>query len=98
MTGTNGVAYTPGGLAWGNQWGTLRFVTNAAMIASVYAQNVQSASIQGPPLPSYSMCPLHMQAVLCKQAYYNMLLSQNALNSFFTLSCLSAVQSLVQLK
>ena len=47
ITGTNGISYTPGGLAWGNQWGTLRFVTNAAMIASVYAHNVQSASSQG---------------------------------------------------
>ncbi|CAL5226752.1 g9605 [Coccomyxa viridis] len=42
ITGTDGITYTPGGLAWGNQWGTLRFVTNAAMIASVYANNVQS--------------------------------------------------------
>ena len=44
IRGTDGITYTPGGLAWGNQWGTLRFVTNAAMIASVYAHNVQSAS------------------------------------------------------
>lgn len=43
ITGTDGVTYTPGGLAWGSEWGSLRFVGNAAMIASVYAKNVQGA-------------------------------------------------------
>ncbi len=42
IRGTDGVTYTPGGLAWANQWGSLRFVGNAAMIASVYAKNVAS--------------------------------------------------------
>ena len=42
IQGTDGVTYTPGGLAWANQWGSLRFVGNAAMIASVYAKNVAS--------------------------------------------------------
>lgn len=52
IKGTDGITYTPGGLAWGNQWGTLRFVTNAAMIASVYAHNVQSASSQSTLQPA----------------------------------------------
>ena len=42
IQGTDGVTYTPGGLAWANQWGSLRFVGNVAMIASVYAINVAS--------------------------------------------------------
>lgn len=60
ITGTDGITYTPGGLAWGNQWGTLRFVTNAAMIASVYANNVQSASPKAFNLSSYTCHPCEM--------------------------------------
>ena len=44
IQGTDGVTYTPGGLAWANQWGSLRFVGNAAINASVYAKNVASES------------------------------------------------------
>ncbi len=37
--GTNGkrIQYTPGGLAWLDQWGSLRYATTAAFLASVYA-------------------------------------------------------------
>lgn len=37
--GTNGgrVTYTPGGLAWLDQWGSLRYTANAAFIAFVYS-------------------------------------------------------------
>lgn len=41
MAGTDGVTYTPGGLAWASEWGSLRFVTNAAMIAVVYSKHIQ---------------------------------------------------------
>ncbi|TYQ16523.1 UNVERIFIED_CONTAM: Highly conserved protein containing a thioredoxin domain [Acetivibrio alkalicellulosi] len=38
-TGYNGerITYTPKGLAWLNQWGSLRYATTAAFLASVYA-------------------------------------------------------------
>ena len=49
--GDNGIAYTPGGLAWGNAWGPLRFTTNAAMIASVYSKNVAGMSYLTNPRP-----------------------------------------------
>ena len=43
MKGTDGVTYTPGGLAWASAWGSLRFVTNAAMIAVTYSKQIQGA-------------------------------------------------------
>lgn len=43
ITGTDGVTYTPAGLAWGSEWGSLRFVGNAAMIAAVYSKSIASA-------------------------------------------------------
>lgn len=44
ITGTDGVTYTPSGLAWGSEWGSLRFVGNAAMIASVYSKAIAGAA------------------------------------------------------
>lgn len=35
-----GIAYTPGGLAWLNQWGSLRYAANTAFIAFAYAEMV----------------------------------------------------------
>ncbi|WP_413171899.1 glycoside hydrolase family 9 protein [Anabaena azotica] len=35
-----GVTYTPGGLAWLNQWGSLRYAANTAFVAGVYADTV----------------------------------------------------------
>ncbi|MFZ4775704.1 MAG: glycoside hydrolase family 9 protein [Terrimicrobiaceae bacterium] len=41
-TGDNGsrIAYTPGGLAWLDQWGSLRYAANTAFLAFVYADKV----------------------------------------------------------
>ncbi len=38
-TGTNGerVTYTPGGLAWLDQWGSLRYSANSALLAFIYS-------------------------------------------------------------
>ncbi|MFZ4484404.1 MAG: glycoside hydrolase family 9 protein [Chthoniobacterales bacterium] len=40
--GTNGarIAYTPGGLAWLDQWGSLRYAATTAFLAGVYADRV----------------------------------------------------------
>lgn len=40
--GDNGqrVSYTPGGLAWLAQWGSLRYVSNTALLAFIYADKV----------------------------------------------------------
>ncbi|MDG2055586.1 MAG: glycoside hydrolase family 9 protein [Phycisphaerales bacterium] len=35
------VAYTPGGLAWLSEWGSLRYAANTAFIAFVYADTVE---------------------------------------------------------
>ena len=44
VTGSGGlVQYTPGGLAWASEWGTLRYTMNAAFIAVVFANSIQSA-------------------------------------------------------
>ncbi|CAL8464163.1 g3698 [Coccomyxa elongata] len=43
ITGTDGVTYTPNGLAWGSEWGSLRFVGNAALIASVYSKAIAAS-------------------------------------------------------
>ncbi len=34
------VRYTPGGLAWHNEWGPLRYAANAAFLAFVYSDRV----------------------------------------------------------
>lgn len=41
-TGYNGqqVSYTPGGLAWLNEWGSLRYAANTVFCAAVYADHV----------------------------------------------------------
>ncbi|WP_137939691.1 glycoside hydrolase family 9 protein [Chitinivorax sp. B] len=38
------VTYTPGGLAWLDQWGSLRYAMNAAFLAAVYTDVVQDAA------------------------------------------------------
>ncbi len=38
IDGTNGITYTPKGLAWGSQWGSLRYASNAAFVAMVAAK------------------------------------------------------------
>ena len=40
VQGTNMVQYTPSGFAWASQWGSLRFTTNTALIAMVYAKSI----------------------------------------------------------
>ena len=52
IKGTDGVTYTPHGLAWGSEWGSLRFVGNAAMIAAVYSKSIAGAL--SPPSHSVS--------------------------------------------
>ena len=36
-----GISYTPGGLAWLDQWGSLRYAANTAFIAFAYAEMVE---------------------------------------------------------
>ncbi|KAK9844541.1 hypothetical protein WJX74_003790 [Apatococcus lobatus] len=46
VTGSGGlVYYTPGGLAWASEWGTLRYTFNAAFIAVVFAQSIESSNL-----------------------------------------------------
>lgn len=40
------VTYTPGGLAWLSQWGSLRYALNESFIAMVYAKDVADATKQ----------------------------------------------------
>jgi hypothetical protein len=40
LPGGSGVTYTPGGLAWSSQWGSLRYAANMAFVAGVYADTV----------------------------------------------------------
>ncbi|DBA75362.1 TPA: hypothetical protein ACH3X1_010629 [Trebouxia sp. C0004] len=40
LTGTSPVQYTPAGLAWVSEWGTLRYTMNAALIAEIWSQNI----------------------------------------------------------
>lgn len=68
ITGTDGVTYTPAGLAWGSEWGSLRFVGNAAMIAAVYSKSIAGARpsfvIQGTlkqTLLNQAVIPLHSE-------------------------------------
>jgi endoglucanase len=46
--GTNGqrVTYTPGGLAWLDQWGSLRYSANTAFIAFVYSDWLSDATLK----------------------------------------------------
>ena len=37
------VTYTNKGLAWKDQWGSLRYAANAALIALVYAKNIDDS-------------------------------------------------------
>ena len=40
VTGSGQVQYTPAGLAFGQDWGSLRMTANAAFLAEVYAGEV----------------------------------------------------------
>ncbi|MFZ5986220.1 MAG: glycoside hydrolase family 9 protein [Bacillota bacterium] len=46
--GYNGekVRYTPGGLAWLDSWGSLRYATTAAFLASVYADSITDETLK----------------------------------------------------
>ena len=39
------VKYTPGGLAWLDTWGSLRYATTAGFLASVYADSIDDATL-----------------------------------------------------
>lgn len=43
VTGSGQVQYTPAGLAFGQDWGSLRMTANAAFLAGVYASEVAGA-------------------------------------------------------
>lgn len=43
MRGEDPIRYTPKGLAWGMEWGSLRHTANAAHIALLYAKAIRSA-------------------------------------------------------
>jgi len=43
VTGDDTVHYSPGGLAWAQDWGSLRMTANAAFLAVVYAKEVARA-------------------------------------------------------
>src|SRR5262245_1080670 len=45
-TGGQRVSYTPGGLAWLDQWGTLRLTANTAFLAFVYSDSLTDATKQ----------------------------------------------------
>ena len=55
IAGTADITYTPDGLAWSSQWGSLRYTMNAAFIAEVYSAHI--AGEAGSPLP---LAPLSM--------------------------------------
>lgn len=40
IAGTADITYTPDGLAWSSQWGSLRYTTNAAFIAEVFSAHI----------------------------------------------------------
>lgn len=43
VMGDEMVQYTPGGLAWSQDWGSLRMAANAAFLAVVYAKQTARA-------------------------------------------------------
>ena len=58
LSGTEPVQYTPKGLAWASEWGTLRYTMNAALIAEVVAKQIASKfpSLSAPLLSYLCMC------------------------------------------
>lgn len=46
--GVNGkkIKYSPGGLAWADTWGSLRYATTAGFLASVYADSIDDATLK----------------------------------------------------
>lgn len=65
LTGTSPVQYTPAGLAWASEWGTLRYTMNAAFIAEVVAKHITSKFL-GVPTAILLAC-------LCEMLYHAML-------------------------
>jgi endoglucanase len=43
-SGSSGIQYTAGGLAWLDQWGSLRYAANTAFLAGIYADTVNNPS------------------------------------------------------
>ncbi|MEB3295115.1 MAG: glycoside hydrolase family 9 protein [Synechococcales bacterium] len=43
-SGASGIQYTAGGLAWLDQWGSLRYAANTAFLAGIYADTVNNPS------------------------------------------------------
>lgn len=56
VTGDGQVQYTPAGLAWAQDWGSLRMTANAAFLAVVYAKQIARA------LLSHNQTPMHGMA------------------------------------
>ena len=46
VTGDGQVQYTPAGLAWAQDWGSLRMTANAAFLAVVYAKQIARALLR----------------------------------------------------
>jgi endoglucanase len=53
--GVNGqkVTYTPGGLAWLDQWGSLRYASNTAFLAFIYADYLDSKNLESAKASRY---------------------------------------------
>ncbi len=67
LTGTSPVQYTPAGLAWVSEWGTLRYTMNAALIAEIWSQYIAGKLLwRMHNLLSYSV--LQQSCVLCMYA------------------------------
>jgi endoglucanase len=47
LKGNKGVMYTPKGFAWANDWGSLRFTGNAALMAQIYSLYRRQEHLQG---------------------------------------------------
>ena len=59
LSGTEPVQYTPKGLAWASEWGTLRYTMNAALIAEVVAKQIASKFAS----PSFCLCSPSLTSV-----------------------------------
>ena len=55
IAGTADITYTPDGLAWSSQWGSLRYTMNAAFIAEVFSAHIAGEAggrASGTPQPA----------------------------------------------
>ncbi len=66
IAGTADITYTPDGLAWSSQWGSLRYTTNAAFIAEVFSAHI--AGEAGSRLPGTPQHAPVVHATLCLPA------------------------------